>query len=66
MQTAHLWLVFLLLKRNRFLGSLENMTVKTLARIVGAEHFGVTDPITGTKRWELQPKNLNLNLTEAH
>lgn len=40
--------------------------MKALTRIISAEHFGVTDPITGTKQWELQPKNLNSNLTEAH
>lgn len=42
------------------------MNMKTPTRIVSTEHFGVTDPITGTKQWELQPKNLNSNLPEAH
>jgi len=48
------------------LWTLENMTMKAVTRIVSAEHFGISVPITGTKQWELQPKNPNSNPTEAH
>lgn len=32
------------------LDSLENTTMKAVTRIIGAEHFGITDPNTGTKQ----------------
>lgn len=53
-------------KRTRRLDSLEKTAMKAVTRIVSAQHFGITDSITGTKRWEIQPKNPNSNPTGAH
>lgn len=53
-------------KHTRPLDSLEKMAMKAVTRIVSAQHSGITDPITGTKQWEVQPKNPNSNPTGAH